>query len=93
MTRDPLGFLIEQDVLEAKAAGDENFYQTLREFLYNQIERIHTVRKVKTVILEPYKELLDWLCVANKDMPPEQFAEAFLDFCKAVNKAVNELNP
>ena len=92
MTRDPLGYLIEQDVLEAEAAGDENFFQCLREFVYNQIEKIHTVKKVKNVILEPYKELLDWLCVANKNIPPEQFAEVFLEFCKAVNKAVIELN-
>ena len=92
LTRDPLGYLIEQDVLEAEAAGDENFFQSLREFVYNQIEKIHTVKKVKNVILEPYKELLDWLCVSNKNIPPEEFAKFLLQFCKAVNKAVIELN-
>ena len=90
-TRDPLGYLIEQDVLEA--AGEGNFFQTLREFVYNQIEKIHTVKKVKEVILEPYRELLDWLSIANKNIQPQQFGEIFLDFCKIVNDAFNELNP
>ena len=90
-TRDPLGYLIEQDVLESEAADDEDFFHTLRDFVYNQIEKIHTVKKVKTVILEPYKELLDWLCVANKNIPHPAFAEVFLEFCKAVNRIVIEL--
>ena len=93
LTRDPLGYLIEQHVLEAEAADDEDFFHTLRDFVYKQIEKIHTVKKVKTVILEPYKELLDWLCVANKNISHSEFAEVFLDFCKAVNRAVLELNP
>ena len=45
-------------MLEAEAADDEDFFHTLRDFVYKQIEKIHTVKKVKTVILEPYKELL-----------------------------------
>ena len=61
--------------------------------MYNQIEKIHTVKKVKEVILEPYRELLDWLSVANKKIQPQQFGEIFLDFCKIVNDAFNELNP
>ena len=70
---------------------EENFFHALREFVYNQIERIHTVKKVKNVILEPYKELLEWLCLANQTMEPQQFGEVILDFCKVVNKAVKEL--
>ena len=54
---------------------------------------MHTVKKVKVVILEPYKELLLWLCIADKSIRPQEFGNVILDFCKSVNKAVEELNP
>ena len=88
--RDPLGYLIDQHVLES--AGEGNFFKTLREFVYNQIEKINTVKKVREVILEPYKEMLDWLCVDNKNIKPEQFGEILLEFCKMVNNVVDKLN-
>ena len=54
---------------------------------------MHTVKKVKVVILEPYKELLLWLCIADKSIPPQEFGNVILEFCTSVNKAVEELNP
>ena len=76
-----------------ESAGEGNFFKTLREFVYNQIEKINTVKKVREVILEPYKELLLWLCIADKSIRPREFGNVILDFCKRVNKAVVELNP
>ena len=35
-SRDPLGYLIEQNVLES--AGEGNFFKTLREFMYTQVD-------------------------------------------------------
>ena len=61
--------------------------------LSNQIEKMHTVKKVKVVILEPYKELLLWLCIADKSIRPQEFGNVILEFCTSVNKAVEELNP
>ena len=51
---------------------------------------MHTVKKVKVVILEPYKELLLWLCIADKSIRPQEFGNVILEFCTRVNKAVVE---
>ena len=61
--------------------------------LSTQIEKMHTVKKVKVVILEPYKELLLWLCIADKSIRPQEFGNVILEICTSVNKAVEELNP
>ena len=61
--------------------------------LSTQIEKMHTVKKVKVVILEPYKELLLWLCIGDKSIRPQEFGNVILEFCTSVNKAVEELNP
>ena len=89
--RDPLGFLIEQDRIEAKEQHGKNYYHALHEFMNQQIINVHTIKKVKNVIMIPFNELLEWLAITPDGLKTQDFAKLLIDFFESVNKTRNEI--
>ena len=92
-SRDPLGFLIEQDCIEAEEhhAPEENYYHALHEFINEQIIKVHTIKKVKNVIMTPFNELLEWLAIAPAGLDTQAFAKLLFDFFESVNETRQEI--
>ena len=89
--RDPLGFLIEQDRIEAEEHHGKNYYHALHEFMNQQIINVQTIKKVKGVIMVPFNELLEWLAITPDGMKTQDFAKLLLGFFESVNKTRNEI--
>ena len=91
--RDPLGFLIEQDRIEAEEhhAPEENYYHALHEFMNEQIIKVHTIKKVKNVIMTPFNELLEWLAIVPGGLDTQAFAQLLHDFFESVNETIKEI--
>ena len=51
-----------------------------------QIIKLHTIKKVKNVIMIPFNELLEWLAIAPDGLKPNDFAGLLFDFFKSVNE-------
>ena len=92
-SRDPLGFLIEQDRIEAEEhhAPGENYYHALHEFMNEQIIKVHTIKKVKNVIMTPFNELLEWLAIVPGGLDTQAFAQLLHDFFESVNETNKEI--
>jgi len=91
--RDPLGFLIEQDRIEAEEqhAPGEAYYHTLHLYMNEQIIKVHTIKKIKNVIMTPFTELLEWMAIAPDGLNTQDFAKLLIDFFESVNKTTNEI--
>ena len=56
-----------------------------------QIIKVHTIKKVKNVIMIPFNELLEWLAIAPDGLKPQDFAKLLFNFFESVNKTRNEI--
>ena len=56
-----------------------------------QIIKLHTIKKVKNVIMTPFNELLEWLAIAPAGLDTQAFAKLLHDFFESVNKTRNEI--
>ena len=92
-SRDPLGFLIEQDRIEAEEnhVPGKNYYHALHLFMNEQIIKVHTIKKVKNVIMIPFNELLEWLAIAPDGQKTQDVAKLLFDFFESVNKTRTEI--
>ena len=99
-SRDPLGFLIEQDRIEAEENMEAkknhqpgtNYYHALHDFMNDQIIKVQTIKKVKNVIMTPFKELLEWLAISPDGLKTTQdFGKLLFDFFESVNKTRAEI--
>ena len=92
-SRDPLGFLIEQDRIEAEEhqAQEENYYRALHEYMNEQIIKVHTIKRVMGVIMTPFNELLEWLAITPDGLRTEDFARLLYNFFESVNETRKEI--
>ena len=56
-----------------------------------QIIKVHTIKKVKNVIMIPFNELLEWLAITPDGLKTQDFAKLLYDFFESVNKTRNEI--
>ena len=83
--------MIEQDRIEAEEHHGKNYYQALHEYMNEQIIKVHTIKKVKNVIMIPFNELLEWLAITPDGLKTQDFAKLLYDFFESVNKTRNEI--
>ena len=58
-----------------------------------QIVRVHTIKKIKNVLVTQFNELLRWLAIVPDSMTMQDFAKLVYDFFDSVNKIRNEMKP
>ena len=56
-----------------------------------QIIKVHTIKKVKNVIMTPFNELLDWLAITPAGLETQAFAKLLYEFFESVNKTRDEI--
>ena len=56
-----------------------------------QIIKVHTIKKIKNVIMTPFTELLEWMAIAPDGLNTQDFAKLLIDFFESVNKTTNEI--
>ena len=70
------------------------YYHNLHNFMNEQIRKIHAIKAIRGIILDPYKDLLDWLSVGDTSLEPRDLGAKLHHFCESVNKIKTELkNP
>ena len=45
-----------------------------------QIIKVHTIKKIKSVIMTPFTELLEWMAIAPDGLNTQDFAKLLIDF-------------
>ena len=58
-----------------------------------QIVRVHTIKKIKNVLVTQFNELLRWLAIVPDSMTMQDFAKLVYDFFDSVNKIGNGIEP
>ena len=56
-----------------------------------QIIKVHTIKKVKSVIMIPFNELLEWLAITTDGLKPHDFAKLLYDFFESVNETSKKI--
>ena len=56
-----------------------------------QIIKVHTIKKVKNVIMTPFNELLEWLAIVPGGLDTQAFAQLLHDFFESVNETIKEI--
>ena len=56
-----------------------------------QVRKIHTIKMVRSIIMKPYNNLLEWLVISN-NLEPKELGRILRVFCESVNKIKDEIN-
>ena len=56
-----------------------------------QVRKAHTIKMVRSIIMKPYNNLLEWLGISN-NLEPKELGRILRVFCESVNKIKDEIN-
>ena len=85
--------LIEQARFEAEEfqRPEENNYHALRELTNKHIIKVHTIKRIKNMIMTPFNELLEWLAIAPESLKMQDFATLLYRLFKNVNETKDKI--